>query len=194
MKIFKVIFLLFLFLIFTTYIFKNFNLNWKYKEGQEIDNFNNVAVYYNGGVSKTFGRNMTEDGYNLGYKYQCVEFIKRYYFEYFNHKMPNSYGNAKDFFDKNLEDDQLNKERNLIQFTNPSKIKPEINDILVFNGSIFNFYGHVAIISDVKENEIEIIQQNSGPFGKTREKFSLIKKDEKWFIDNKRILGWLRKN
>lgn len=193
MKILKFILLLFFLILISIYFFKNFNLNWKYKTGQEIDSFNGVSVYYNGGVSQTFGRNITEDGYNLGYKYQCVEFVKRYYYEYLNHKMPDSYGNAKDFFNNNLEDGQLNKERNLVQFTNPSLEKPMINDILIFKGNIFNFYGHVAIVSDVNENEIEIIQQNAGLFGKTREKISLIKKDEKWFVDNKGVLGWLKK-
>lgn len=43
------------------------------------------------------------------------------------------------------------------------------------------------------DNEIEIIQQNPGPFSKSREVFSLIQKEGKWIINNDRILGWLRK-
>ena len=67
------------------------------KVGQVVDQFNGVNVYYNGQISHVSGRNLTKDGYNLGQKYQCVEFIKRYYYERFKHKMPDSYGHAKDF-------------------------------------------------------------------------------------------------
>lgn len=37
-------------------------------------------------------------GYYYGYKWQCVEYIKRFYYEAKGHKMPDSYGNAKDFW------------------------------------------------------------------------------------------------
>lgn len=36
-----------------------------------------VAIYFNGGVNMSQGRNLTIDGYNLGIRYQCVEFVKR---------------------------------------------------------------------------------------------------------------------
>lgn len=77
--------------------FKKFNFNSEHTVGQAIDSLNGVYFYYNGSVDNVVGRNTTADGYNLGLKYQCVEFVKRYYFEHFNHKMPNSYGHAKDF-------------------------------------------------------------------------------------------------
>ena len=79
--------------------------------GKELDSFNNVKVYFNGFPTKSFGRNLSEDGYNIGMKYQCVEFIKRYYFEYYNHKMPDTYGNAKDFYNKELKDGEINIKR-----------------------------------------------------------------------------------
>jgi surface antigen len=161
--------------------------------GNPIDNLNGVSVYYNGSVSTINGRNKTRDGYNLGLKYQCVEFVKRYYYEHLNHKMPDSYGNARDFFDKGLKDGQKNKKRNLFQYTNPSLKIPRKNDLLIFSGTVFNKYGHVAIISNVTENEIEIIQQNPGPLSESRETYKLEKKNNKWKIDNGRIMGWLRK-
>lgn len=67
--------------------FKKFNFNTDFSVGQQIDSLNGVYVYYNGGVENVTGRNITEDGYNLGLKYQCVEFVKRYYYEYLNHKI-----------------------------------------------------------------------------------------------------------
>ncbi|OCG61857.1 hypothetical protein [Gilliamella sp. GillExp13] len=63
-----------------------------------------MKVYYNGSINNVRGRNIAKDGYNLGLKYQCVEFIKRYYYQRFNHKMPNSYGHAKEFFDPSIVD------------------------------------------------------------------------------------------
>ena len=43
------------------------------------------------------------------------------------------------------------------------------------------------------DDDIEIIQQNPGPFGSSRENYDLMYKDGKWRIDNNQILGWLRK-
>ena len=175
------------------WVIKNYNLNLNYKVGQKVDEFNGVAVYFNGRVGHVSGRNITEDGYNLGLKYQCVEFVKRYYYKHLIHKMPNSYGNAKSFFDTSLNDAQKNNQRGLIQYSNLSKAKPEVDDLIVFSETVFNKYGHVAIISKVTDKEIEIIQQNPGQFGPSRESFKLLNEQEKWKIDNNRVLGWLRK-
>jgi len=175
------------------WIFKKSNLNTRRSVGQKIDSLNGVDVYYNGGVDNVKGRNITADGYNLGLKYQCVEFVKRYYYEHLQHKMPDSYGHAKDFFDKSLKDGQKSKKRDLHQYTNPSNTKPKVGDLLIFDGTALNKYGHVAIISAVRATEIEIIQQNPGPFSQSRETFKLHNKDGKWEIKNRRILGWLRK-
>ena len=169
-----------------------FNLH-NYKIGQEIDSLNHVKVYYNGDVGHILERNVAKDGYNLGLKYQCVEFVKRYYYEFYKHKMPDSYGDAIDFFDPLVKDGVINKRRNLIQYQNPSKSKPSIGDLIVFDGTSGNKFGHVAIISDVQEDEIQIIQQNPGPGANSRIWIDLdITEDQKFSVDNKRVLGWLR--
>jgi surface antigen len=173
-------------------IVKKVNLNSNYKIGQPLDSLNGVKVYYNGGVDNVVERNVTKDNYNLGLKYQCVEFVKRYYYEHYNHKMPDAYGHAKDFFDSKIKDGDLNPNRGLIQYTNPSKANPEIGDLVIFSGSVLNRFGHVAIISKVSENEIEIIQQNPGPFGSSREVFA-VKNQGKYKNESSRLLGWLRK-
>lgn len=172
-----------------------FNLNKDFKVGQKIDSLNGVYVFYNGVVGNMEGRNLSSDGYNIGMKYQCVEFVKRYYYEYYQHKMPDSYGNAKDFFDHELADGQINTRRNLLQFRNPGKERPIVGDLVVYAPSLINRFGHVAIISEVNTDHIKIIQQNPGPFASSREKYQLKKNNEGyWEIENKRILGWLRKN
>lgn len=162
--------------------------------GNRMDSLNGVYVYYNDNVKNVSGRNTTDDGYNLGLKYQCVEFVKRYYYEYFNHKMPDSYGHAKDFFNSGLKDGELSKQRNLIQHANPSTTKPEVNDIVVFKATSKEPFGHIAIVSKVMDNEIEIIQQNPNPGIGYRERFNLVNRDGLWLIENDRIVGRLRKD
>ena len=174
-------------------VVKKINFNQDYKVGQPLDSLNGVKVYYNGGVDHVLERNVTKDNYNLGLKYQCVEFVKRYYYEHLNHKMPDAYGHAKDFFDPKVKDGEFNAKRNLVQYTNPSKSKPQFGDLVIFSGSVLNRFGHVAIISKVSEDEVEIIQQNPGPFSSSRENFTLETQKGNYKIDNDRLLGWLRK-
>ena len=171
---------------------ETFNPNKQFVVGQKLDSLNGVYVFYNGGVGHIGERNTSADGYNIGLKYQCVEFVKRYYYEYYHHKMPDSYGNAKDFFDVSLNDGALNIKRNLIQYTNPSKQKPQVGDLVIYDGHIGNRFGHVAIVSQVRENEIEIIQQNPGPFAPSRVLFSLDSSITGFKVSSERLLGWLR--
>jgi surface antigen len=172
---------------------KNTNKRLETKIGAVIDNLNGVKVFYNGPYSNISGRNLTNDHYNLGLRYQCVEFVKRYYYEHLNHKMPDSYGHAKDFFNSKIKDGAFNKSRGLNQYSNQSKSKPKVNDLIIFSGTVYNKFGHVAIISKVSDDQIEIVQQNAGSATNTRETFSLIKNKSKWEIANYGVLGWLRK-
>jgi hypothetical protein len=156
--------------------------------GAPLDSLNGVVVYHNGGMSAVHGRN-TVDGYNVGLKYQCVEFVKRYYLEHHHHRMPNSYGHARDLFDRTLTDSTFNPARGLMQFTNGGRFMPRVGDIVVFDGTRANPYGHVAIISRTGDREVEVIQQNCGC---TRETYAIDPTDGIWRIDNDRVLGWLR--
>jgi surface antigen len=187
--------LLLLFVIIVVFLFRNgqFNPNPKFSFGQPLDSLNGVIVYYNGSVPQNHGRNKTPDGYNIGLKYQCVEFVKRYYYQRYHHKMPDAYGNAKDFFDTALADSAFNINRALIQYRNGSVTRPQIGDLLVFDGHPGNPYGHVAIASFVTNSYLEIIQQNPGPYANSRDTFSLSFENNKWYIVNPRLLGWLRK-
>jgi hypothetical protein len=170
------------------------NWNPRYRVGQEIDHLNGVAVFYNGGVGHSSGRNLAPDGYNLGIKYQCVEFVKRYYYEHLNHKMPDAYGHAKQFFDGVLADGALNTHRGLLQYANGSASKPRPDDLLVFGPSLLNRYGHVAIVSAVSDSAVEIVQQNPGPFRPSRARLPILLESGRWRCQNRRVLGWLRKD
>ena len=137
---------------------------------------------------KSYGKHYSKDSvYYYGKKWQCVEFIKRYYFDYYQHQMPNGYGNAKDFFDDKIKDGELNKERGLIQYTNGSSFTPMVGDILIFGGK----YGHVAIVVNVTADEVEVIQQNI--YMSPRETFKLIVNNGTYTIgENRKPEGWLR--
>ncbi len=166
--------------------------------GAMIDELDGVAVHYNGPISNVSGRNLAPDGYNLGQKYQCVEFVKRYYYEFYTHKMPDSYGNAKDFFDNSLADGAFNPKRGLTQYRNNSTAKPKKGDLLIFGPTAFNRYGHVAIVSGVADSEmgaaLEFIQQNPGPGAPSRDKRAIGQNASgRWQVDDTRLLGWLRK-
>lgn len=156
--------------------------------GDRLDSLNGVVVFYNGDMGNVTGRNVV-DGYNVGLRFQCVEFVKRYYLEHYDHRMPNSYGHAKDFFSASLTDGEINSDRGLLQYTNGSRTEPAIGDLVVLDGWKGNAYGHVAIISAVEDGEVELVQQNTST---TRVRYDLDLNDGRWSIQNKRILGWLR--
>ncbi|MFI5172397.1 MAG: CHAP domain-containing protein [Chitinophagales bacterium] len=166
--------------------------HYSFEPGTAIDSINGTNVYFNGETGEIWGRNVTSNGYNIGLKWQCVEFVKRYYYEHFDHVMPDSYGNAKDIFDRTLPDASYNTQRALVQYQNPSLKQPAVDDIIVFDGHLTNKYGHIAIISKIYKDKIEIIQQNPGPDAPSREEIDLAFIDGRWKVMNKRVLGWMR--
>lgn len=187
------IFSVLMILILSIPCIKNAFTNANHNVGDVIDSHNKIPVYYNGSTDTNLGLNKNKNGYNYGLKYQCVEFVKRYYYDHLNHKMPNTFGHAKDFFDDEIKDGEINQERNLFQYQNGSQSKPAVDDIVVYDASYFNPFGHVAIVSHVLEDEIVLVQQNAGRFSNPRTIIPLIKEEQVWKLDNNPILGWLRK-
>lgn len=171
----------------TYYVFPRFEI------GTPIDSLHGVYVYYNGRTGNVCGRRLAPDGYNLGLKYQCVEFVKRYYYERFRHKMPDASGHARDFFDPHLADGALNKSRNLVQYRNGSPDKPRPGDLLVFGPTARNPYGHVAIVASVFRESVEIVQQNGGAWVRPRVRLGLQRTGAGWWIEQENLMGWLRR-
>lgn len=184
--------ILLLIAIYFIFLQKRYPLNaitHSFSIGDSVDSFNGVVVYNNGmDYPKSYGKHYSKDSvYYYGKKWQCVEFIKRYYFDYYHHQMPNGFGNAKDFFDNTIKDGELNKARGLIQYRNESSSCPKAGDILIFGGK----YGHVAIVTKVTDSEVEVIQQNI--YMSPRETFKLIVNNGKYTIgENRKPEGWLR--
>jgi surface antigen len=156
--------------------------------GQEIDTYKNVPVYYNGtDFAKSYGESYDVDGYYFGLKWQCVEFVKRFYYTAKNHSMPDGFGNAKDFYDSKTPQGALNKRRGLIQYRNGGNVKPQPDDILVFTDTK---YGHVGIITKVTSTSVEIIQQNEA---KSRETYPLQLSNGRYTVGSSRKpVCWLR--
>jgi len=157
-----------------------------------LDQYKGVKIYHNGSVRNVHGRNVTGDGYNLGLRYQCVEFVKRFYYEVYGHKMPNSYGHAREFFNPALRDGGYNKDRAMTQYSNASITKPQPDDLIVFGAAPFNKFGHVAIVSEVGPDYVEIAQQNPGVGNPSKAKYQLIHSSGRYVVVNDYVKGWLR--
>lgn len=157
--------------------------------GRVIDSYKGVSVYDNGVLFfRSHGRNYSKDGYYFGQKWQCVEYVKRFYYQAMGRSMPDGMGHAKSFFDVNLPDGGLNQRRGLAQFRNGSSSKPAPDDLLVFTDTRF---GHVAIVTKVDEHSVEAIQQNV--WIRSRQSFTLENRHGHYFIVSPREpAGWLR--
>jgi len=159
------------------------------KAGETVTTYRKVPVYSNGDdYTKSHGKHHSTGGYYYGQKWQCVEFVKRFYHDAFDHKMPSVWGHAKNFYDPAIPHGSINKLRGMTQFKNGGRESPRPDDLLVFN---FAPFGHVSVISAVRDDEIEVIQQNIA--GKPRQTYKLEKKDDTFTVKARKTpVGWLR--
>ena len=156
--------------------------------GDVLAAHNGVAVYRNYGKGiHSCGNYHRAGGYDYGPKWQCVEFVRRYYKEHLNHRFPQK-GNATDYFDYSVPHGQLNPARGLIQYRNGIDEKPKEDDLLVCK-NMAGGYGHVAIIKKVEKHRIQILQQNNEP---AEEWYNLHYEDYMWTIEGG-CDGFLRK-
>ncbi|WP_221089502.1 CHAP domain-containing protein [Deinococcus aquaedulcis] len=163
-------------------------------KGVEIGSFKGISAYYNGTVEKeTWGNNFGAGGLYYGFKWQCVEFVRR--FTHLNsgvylHEM----GHAGTWFKSHVQDGQKGHSghpqyRNYdikTKLRTGSKEKPQVGDIIVIGTSTF---GHVAIIAEVNDDSIVIVQQNVET--KFSESISMANKNGKWILES-RVLCWIR--
>lgn len=163
-------------------------MNIAKEAGTIIDSYCNVSVYENGYLfHRGHGKHYAADGYYYGQKWQCVEYIKRFYRLVLRHDMPDGMGHARSFFDDRIAQGELNARRGLVQYCNGGDCIPAVNDILVFQDTQ---YGHMGVVTAVGD-ALEIIQQNI--FGQPRQQFLLERYDNNWSINSPRVAaGWLR--
>ncbi|MDU8924029.1 bifunctional glutathionylspermidine amidase/synthase [Pasteurellaceae bacterium LIM206] len=137
----------------------------------------------------------------MGYKWQCVEFARRYL--YLNHGMVfTDVGMAYEIFSlrflRQVVDDAILP---LQAFANGCKRKPAAGALLIWQaGGEFERTGHVAIITEVFADKIRIVEQNvihsRLPSGQqwTRELPMSVSESGYWLhdtFDNTEILGWM---
>lgn len=137
----------------------------------------------------------------MGYKWQCVEFARR--FLYLNYGVVfTDVGMAYEIFSlrflRHAVDDSILP---LKAFVNGSKVKPVAGSLLIWGeGGEFIKTGHVAIITQVLEDKIRIVEQNvihhKLPSGQqwTRELPLIIDNGDYTLVDtfsDTNILGWM---
>jgi hypothetical protein len=165
----------------------------EYETGTELDSYHDVPVYANGNdLMAQHGLHFNvEETYYFGFKWHDVEYVRRFLYEVFAHRIPEGEGegNAKSYFDRELTQGAFNEALGLWQFQNGGAVKPHKDDILVFDDGEF---GHVAVICQVGTDWLETIQQNTEL---VREVHAL-QKDElgNWTVSGGRgePAGWLR--
>ena len=127
-----------------------------------------VAIYssdYNTADEKEFPNDAAFRSYvgreYMGYKWQCVEFARRYL--YLNHGMVFAdVGMAYEIFSLRFLRQVVNDALLPLQaFANGCKRKPQAGSLLIWQeGGEFKHTGHVAIITDVLEDRVRIVEQN----------------------------------
>ena len=120
--------------------------------GTLLGAYNGVTLYSNGNWEWHPGEYNEVNGFRTGIKWQCVEFVNRYYTIVYKKNLyyTGIYGDAKDYFNKASSAE-------LTAYPNSCPILPKVGDILCFDGYS---NGHVAIIREVAPTEVHVIHQN----------------------------------
>jgi surface antigen len=119
--------------------------------GTYLGQFNTVAAYSNGSVGYYSGQRNSVNGVDTGIKWQCVEFVRRYFYIMFGIS-PNG-GNALDWYPNAAS-------LGLDRYQNSGTTPPQVGDILCKGYTQGTPYGHVAIIKRVENNRVYTAQQN----------------------------------
>lgn len=118
--------------------------------GTLVGAYNGVNCYSNGFSGNVSNEYNYVNGTNTGMKWQCVEFVNRYYLMYYNQNIRVAGHNAIDYY-PNASAHGLNP------YPNNGTNSPQVGDVLCFSG---NTYGHVALIREIGSNYLKVIQQN----------------------------------
>ncbi len=128
-----------------------------------------------------------------GYKWQCVEFIKRFHG---TNNGPNRWNPNNDWAALHYAYKYYGgaAKLGLDSFPNGGTIKPKPDDIIVFDQakSIGDIYGHIAIVTNVTETSVTIVEQNSSGTGYTTLSVDTTKPG--YYVNDMGkypVLGWL---
>jgi surface antigen len=153
--------------------------------GTYLGQFNTVAAYSNGSVNYNSGQRNSVNGVDTGLKWQCVEFVRRYFYTIFGIS-PNG-GDALNWY---ANAPALGLERHPNGGTTP----PQVGDILCKGYTPGTPFGHVAIIKRVENNRVYTAQQNVSQDSTDLDKWlPLTVSNGTYFVGDSSIQGWLRK-
>lgn len=156
--------------------------------GEQTGTFNSVIAYSNGTTGYTSNEYNTYDGYNTGMKWLCDEYVNRYYKQVYEKEIRIEGRKANDYY-------QNAAARGLTAYPNDGTEQPQVGDILV---SEYGEYGHVAIVREVQNNKIFVIQQNWSDNG-ADDRYPITRSSNHVYpFDGKKgnyaVKGWLRCN
>ncbi len=158
-------------------------LYYRKQIGSVIDEYKGVPVYFNSVPFYRGIENTASDGYEFGKKYENFEFIKRYYYNNYKHKIVET--NIDHLYDLGLKNGEFNKKNGLYQYSKVSNIQPKIGDIVLCK-NMFGIYG--GIVTEVGKNSVQIIRQNF--WKNTRETIQIEFKNDNWIMEDK-VIGRL---
>ena len=178
------------------FIFSALAVNAAEPFGTDLGEFNGVIVYSNCDDDCVECNNYCQDqhyinGTYIGIKWQCVEYVRRYYHTVYNLDLASKWrGHANTWYDNAAT-------MGLARFANGSLDMPQVGDILVSEGIPDVNVGHIAIIRDISDNSVCTIQQNfSNDSGDINRYLTLTVLDGNYtvggFSSNYPIRGWLR--
>jgi hypothetical protein len=127
----------------------NLTLNAQQPYNTLLGSYSGVNIYSNGSTSFASNDYNYYNNTNTGMKWQCVEYVNRYYLIVYNKNIRIPGTNAVDYY-------STASQRMLYCYSNNSNVAPIVGDILCFGGGL----GHVAIIREVGSNYVKIAQQN----------------------------------
>ncbi|MFX0138418.1 MAG: CHAP domain-containing protein [Candidatus Hodarchaeota archaeon] len=152
--------------------------------GSYVGSFNGITAYSNGNWEWHPDKKNYVNGTYTGIKWQCVEYVQRYYYQIYGLNIQPYMGNANTFYSNASA-------AGLEAYPNGGSVAPQVGDIICSNYS----YGHVAIVREVGSNYIKVIHQNWSN-STADNSLEMIRSGNTVnpFSSNYTILGWLRKS
>jgi len=163
--------------------------------GTIVGSYNGVTAYSNYDDQYFSYEYNYVDGYNTGMKWQCVEYVNRYYYLIYGLQIRIPGTNAIDYYD-------TASQRGLVAYSNKGTTSPQPGDILCSNGKTTQppskRYGHVAIVRDVTNDSVHVIHQNWTNTGADNDKSISMKIAGGHYIvsgfsSSYPVQGWLRR-
>jgi surface antigen len=149
----------------------------------QIGELNGIPAYSNRSTGY-----FSNDYSEYGMKWQCVEYVNRYYALVLGHQNLKGKGHAKTYYSTAAD-------KGLVAYPNGGSTRPAINDMLVSTGGR---HGHVAIIREVGDDYVDVIHQNwANDSSDNSKRLKMTVSNDSYtvsdFSDKYPVRGWLRK-